>query len=212
MKTSRKIIGVLCLIVGLSAFVFYPHLPMQIPTHWGINGEINQYGSKNMIFVFSFIPLLVFAGMELFPKIDPRKDSYELHARAYETVKYAIVFFMIGLYIITAMASLGYRISVDVFVKAGVGILFIVLGNVLSQVRPNYFFGIRTPWTLANETVWRKTHRVSAYAFVLCGVISFISAFIHGTLSFIMVLGSILGSTFFLFVYSYIIYRKIVKE
>lgn len=53
---------------------------------------------------------------------------------------------------------------------AGTALLFVVVGNVLGQIRPNFFVGIRVPWTLADEEVWRRTHRLAARVWVLGGL------------------------------------------
>lgn len=205
---NKKIITIICIITGFSAFFIYPHLPPQIPVHWGVSGQIDQYGDKRMIFVFSFLPLIIYTCMQLLPKIDPKKASYHLHSKAYQTVSFAMALFMAGIYIATSLAATGHNLSIDIFVKAGIGILLVVSGNVLSQIRPNYFFGIRTPWTLANENVWKKTHRIGSYAFVFCGTIIFGSAFIKGVPGFVLFISSILFTTVFIFVYSYVIFKK----
>ena len=67
--------------------------------------------------------------------------------------------------------ALEIEMPIDQIVKIGVSLLFIVRGNYLGQIRPNDTFGIRTPWTLANEQVWIKTHRMSSYAYVLSGIL-----------------------------------------
>ena len=52
----------------------------------------------------------------------------------------------------------------------GVGVLLVVVGNVLGKVRPNYFVGVRTPWTLASARSWEATNRLGGRVFVLGGV------------------------------------------
>ena len=118
---------------------------------------------------------------------------------------------MSALYFVTTAVALGYNMPVDTIVKFGVGILYIIIGNVLGQVRHNYFFGIRTPWTLANEVVWRKTHRVGAFGFVIAGVFALISAFFKGTFSFVLMLTPILVLVLVVTIYSYVVFKKIEK-
>lgn len=195
-----------------SAVYFFPVLPDKIPTHWEMSGEIDQYSSKWLIFVFALLPIAVYAIMGILPKIDPKKESYLKHQKAYETTRIATFVFMTGIYVLTLLASFGYDIKMDMIIKFGIGALFILIGNVLSQARHNYFFGIKTPWTLANETVWNKTHRVGAYSFVIMGLVNCTMAFISGIISGYIFFASIMIGAGYPVVYSYIQYKKIQKE
>jgi uncharacterized membrane protein len=56
--------------------------------------------------------------------------------------------------------------------------LFIVIGNLLPRARPNWFVGIRTPWTLSSDRVWEKTHRFGGRVFVAGGILITIAGFL----------------------------------
>jgi uncharacterized membrane protein len=60
----------------------------------------------------------------------------------------------------------------------GVGVLLMVLGNYMSQLRKSFFIGIRTPWTLLSDAVWKRTHRVGGWLFMLAGMVMVIGALI----------------------------------
>ena len=88
------------------------------------------------------------------------------------------------------------------------GGLFVVLGNLLGKVRPNWFVGIRTPWTLSSKLAWDRTHRAGGWVFVLLGVLTMATAVLHAGWA-LRVLGvagvaSLLG----LVVYSYVLWRR----
>jgi uncharacterized membrane protein len=51
-----------------------------------------------------------------------------------------------------------------------IGILLVVVGAVLGRVPPNHLVGVRTPWTLADERVWRRTHYLTGRLMGLAGV------------------------------------------
>lgn len=208
----KKIMIILQALLFLSAVYFFPLLPDRIPTHWNAQGIVDGYGPKYMIFLFSLMPIMIYGLLGILPKIDPKKEAYTKHNKAYQTVRIALSVFMAGIYIVTALAALDYPSKVDMLVKLGVGILFIIMGNVLSQARQNYMFGIRTPWTLANEEVWRKTHRVGAYVFVILGIVMCISAFFTGTVSAVIIFIAIMAAVIIPFVYSYLEYRKITRS
>ncbi|WP_343688886.1 SdpI family protein [Chitinophaga sp.] len=88
--------------------------------------------------------------------------------------------------------------------------LFIaVISNLTNSVKPNHFIGIRTPWTLADEGVWRKTHQVCSRWF-------FISALTGFVLSIVLPIAWLprlliilpLSCTAYAMIYSYWLYRK----
>jgi uncharacterized membrane protein len=100
--------------------------------------------------------------------------------------------------------SLGFNINVAMVVRIGIGLLFIVIGNFMSQIRQNYFFGVRTPWTLANETVWKKIHRIGGFSFMIEGIILIISSFFIGIIALVLFIAAIGIATFYPTIYSYI--------
>ncbi|CAG9614055.1 Immunity protein SdpI [Bacillus rhizoplanae] len=92
-----------------------------------------------------------------------------------------------------------------------VGILFLVIGNYLPQCKPNFFVGIRTPWTLSNEEVWRKTHRFSGKVFIVLGIIMCLSIFAPVTWKSYIVLTTVLAGVVITMLYSYFAYKKEMK-
>jgi uncharacterized membrane protein len=104
--------------------------------------------------------------------------------------------------------NLGYDIKIDIIVPIAVGILFIVLGNYMPKFKHNYFVGIKTPWTLANEKVWAKTHRFGGKVFIVMGLVLVFSAFINGIAQFIILMAVTLGGVFLLFLMSYLYFRE----
>lgn len=208
MKLNQKIIAFITLSI-IGTILIYPSLPEIIPQHWNINGQVDRFAAKGNLFITAALPLGIYLMMALLPKIDPKKESYLKHARAYQVTNWAITLFLVCLHWITIGVAKGYPLNVGVFVRILMGILFIILGNYLTQVRPNYFFGIKTPWTLANEEVWRKTHRVGGYGFIIAGVSELVSAFFKGSSAFVLAIGSVFSVVIFTVIYSYLEYRKL---
>ncbi|MBO8128677.1 MAG: SdpI family protein [Peptococcaceae bacterium] len=199
------------ILLGLlvAAFVVYPQLPERVPMHWNAGGEVDRYGSR---FTGAFaIPLLtigIYIGMLVFPLMDPRRANYANFSTAYRAIRTGLVLFLAVLYGIVTTNALGYEVNVARVVPITLGLLFILIGNFLTQVRHNYFVGIRTPWTLASEEVWRKTHRVGGFAFVLAGIISILAAFLPAPANFWVVIGSLIGAAAITTIYSAIIYFR----
>jgi uncharacterized membrane protein len=208
MKINPKIIVIIILSL-IGTVLIYPSLPGRIPVHWNIEGQIDRFAGKSFAFITAALPLVIYLMMALLPKIDPKKESYLKHETAYQVTIWAITLFLIFLHWTTLCVAKGYPLNVGVIVRILMGVLFIILGNYLSQARPNYFFGIKTPWTLANEAVWRKTHRVGGYGFILTGILALVSALLKGNVAFTLVIGSILAVILFTCIYSYWEYHKL---
>ncbi|MEZ4519476.1 MAG: SdpI family protein [Chloroflexota bacterium] len=144
----------------------------QIPIHWNAEGEVNGYAGK--AFGLLFVPALTLALTGLFaiiPRIDPRGDNIMRSWEAYRIVWIGILVLMLGIQAITILTAFGSDINTGFLIPAGVGVLFIFLGNSMGKIRPNYMFGIRTPWTLTSELSWNKTHRLAGWLFVALGIL-----------------------------------------
>lgn len=207
-KIHKGIIILILMSVIATAFI-YSSLPEKIPSHWNIRGEIDSYNNKSFVWFTSLLPLGIYLLMIYIPEIDPRRESYKKHKKAYKVLMNILVPFLIAIHWITIFAALGHQISVARIIPIGVGILFMVIGNYMGQIRPNYTFGIRIPWTLADETVWKKTHRVGSFAFILSGFIFIIAGIINKPYSFVLAISSIFITLIYTFVYSYLEYKKI---
>ncbi len=192
------------LIINIVAF---PHMPNRVPVHWGINGEPNRYGSRMEQMVMAVLPFVIFIVINYLPSIDPKRESYKKHAGAYSIINFVVIMFISVMNLIGLFSALGYHVPFQKVVPALIGILFIVLGNYMTQIRPNYFIGIRTPWALASEHVWKKTHRFGGYVFVIIGVLPIVSIFI-GTIAMYLFLGAMIIGVVLIYLYSYLVFKK----
>ena len=213
MEFLKKEWKLLLLLAGtfVVAAVVYPRMPDQVPIHWNVKGEVDNYGSR--LFGTFFLPVLnafLYVLLLVTPKIDPKRGNYEKFQGSYDFIRYLIHVFMIFIFALTVSYSLGYEIDISSWVPAGVSVLMILMGNTIGRVRHNYFVGFKVPWTLANEEVWRRTHLVGAKAMVVGGVLALITSFaVEGTLKMVLFLVFILGSNVFTLIYSYVIYRRL---
>lgn len=162
----------------LLTIVFYNKLPDLIPIHWNASGEIDGYGPKILgAFMAPVIMIFTWTGMKYLPKIDPRKNNYEKFEKSYSVIVSLLITFFLILHVVTLLAAMGYKVSIDKIVPSIVGILFIVIGNYLPKSKSNYFYGIKTPWTLSSDVSWRKTHRLGGKLFIISGVVIILSSF-----------------------------------
>ena len=211
MKINKRLILIVLLSVIGTIFV-YQYLPNMVPGHWNLNGEIDRYNDKGMVFVTALLPLILHLLMVFLPNLDPKKASYFKHEKAYAMFQTAIVIFLVSIHWLTMAVALGYDVNIGKMVRLGLGILFVVIGNYMGQIRHNYFFGIKNPWTLANEEVWTKTHRLGGYGFALSGIFALLSVFLQDVVAFKVMMIGIFGPLIGVNIYSYWLYQKIRRE
>lgn len=201
----------------LTSLAALPYLPDQMPMHWNFAGEVDRYGSKYTSALLT--PLLGIAMLFLFPlfrKIDPRSTNYEKFESTYNVLQSAILAFFFLIHLAIIGAGLGYEVSVPRLIQLSLGLLFLVIGNVMPRIKPNYFTGIKTPWTLADETVWARTHRFAGWSFVLGGISMILFSLIYplinvtaGIVIFIMIVFSVSLLPVF---YSWLIYQIVSQK
>ena len=199
----------LLIIVGLASFYSYSVFPEQVPIHWNIKGEIDNWGSKTTgAFIMPAVMLGMYVLFLALPYMDPRKKRYEQFSKVYHGFKTIILMFMAIIYFLIGANTLGYNAPIGVWVPILVGILFILIGNYLSKIKPNWFMGIRTPWTLSSEEVWNKTHRLGGKLFIIGGLLMVVMPFIPINLKLPIFIIIIFGLTLGTFGYSFWLYKK----
>lgn len=204
--TSTILITTLiCLIPVVIGAILYPNLPDEIVTHWGANGEPNGWSNK-FTGVILFPGSLVLLNLIMAPllKVDPRYKNMDMKVTA--LIQWIIPVVSVFASGSTLAYALGHEVKVQLIGQLFMGMLFIVLGNYMPKMRYSYTVGIKVPWTLADEEVWDKTHRMAGFLWVICGFIVFIGSFLRMPFPimiaacFIMIAVPVL--------YSYLIYRK----
>jgi uncharacterized membrane protein len=193
--------------VGLGAL---PYLPNPSPIHWNAAGEVDGYGSPLVAALLTpAIGALLVGLAPLLPRLDPRGRNYTEFRGTYELIMNGLLLFLTALQLVTIAFALGWPVSVPRVIGVGVGLLFALIGNELGRVQPNYFVGVRTPWTLADPEVWRRTHRVGGRVFAGVGVLIAVSSLLLPLppLAALVIAGAI-GVTVFLFGYSYWVWRR----
>ncbi|MED5046734.1 SdpI family protein [Bacillus siamensis] len=179
--------GIIVLTVLTWVFT-YSSLPDILATHWGLNGSANGYQTKaNAMMMLIGIMMILYILMAIIPKIDP-KNNYNTFIRPYMAIFNTMFAVLFGNFI--------------------VGVIFIVFGNFIQIVKPNFFLGIRTPWTLSSERVWKDTHRVSSKIFVLAGIIMMLAAFLPPVYRVAVIFIAAIGCIILSLLYSYIVYQR----
>ena len=200
----------LALLPFLLVAAVYSRLPDQVPMHWGFDGEINRYGSKNELWLMAALGPLFALLFQFLPRLDPRKRHYEKFQKYYDAFGVVITAFvavMIG--IVLAETLRPGTVSMGRVVSALVGLLFLFLGNLMGKVKPNFFMGIRTPWTISDPDVWNRTHRLGGALFFLAGLATAVSALLlPEQVTFWVLMAGAAAAALVPIVMSYLWYRK----
>jgi uncharacterized membrane protein len=200
----------LALLTAAGGLAAYPGMPERVPLHWGING-IDRWGTKSLGVVL-FAPLMIvalWALMLVAPRFDPKGRNVELSPHAYGILADAIACFFAFMQVVLIASAYNPGLATGRIISAGVGVLFVLLGNWLPRVPPNWVAGVRLPWTLSDDVVWKRTNRLGGLLFVASGVILTLGAFVLPEAgNVLLVLAATLVIVPVCVVYSYILYRQ----
>ncbi|MCY7410583.1 MAG: SdpI family protein [Chitinophagales bacterium] len=195
-----------------SAFM-WSQLPDIVPSHWNINGEIDDYSGKELpLLLLPCMNLILYFILFFIPRIDPRKKNYELFNSSYQNIRLIVHIFFIGVHVFVMHATKTHEMAGLNFFIAGVGLFFAMLGNYMRTMRSNFFVGIRTPWTLSNEEVWKQTHALGGRVWFYGGLIlAVISLFVPDVTATFILIGGIIILAFIPIIYSYLKYKEITR-
>jgi len=202
---------ILCLSILIS-ILFYRYLPESMASHWNGEGVVDGYSSR--LFNVLFFPLLgvfLFILFIFIPKIDPKWKSIKMFEGKFNLFISSMLLFMVILQLEVYLWNIGIEIPMGVFMPILMGGLFVVMSILIKNAKQNYTIGIRTPWTLHSEVVWDKTHALGAKLFLGSGILSICSAIVP-KYSIWIVIGSVMLSALYLFIYSYIEFKKEVSK
>lgn len=188
----------------------FGRMPERVPVHWDAAGNVDRYGSRlEGALLLPAVILLLAILIPVLPRIDPRRANYDKFRPTYHLVMNATLTLLLAIHLGALATGLGFAVPIGRLVPAGVGILFLVLGNALPRARPNWMFGIRTPWTLSNDRVWERTHRVGGYLMFGAGLAILLSALLPaGQASFAILIGAVVVVSLGSVVYSYVAWRQ----
>ncbi len=205
------------IIVGMFAATFYayPWLPEQIPSHWGASGEVDDYMPKSYgIWLLPIITVVMALIIPLVRYIDPKKQNYKKFEVPFAVFQLTMVAYFAYIFAIQLYASLYPESSGNAaqLIISGAAVLFIVIGLLMPKIRWNFFVGVRTPWTLASERVWNRTHDMTGKLWIVAGVLTLIAT-LSGTLDPLYIfVPAIIVIAVIPIVYSYLIFPKAKKS
>ena len=216
MKNKRNIVlmWVISLVPLITLTMIYGKMPDTVPTSFGFDGAINAYGPKSTLWMMAGMGPVLALLFQFMPKIDPRKRNYAKFQKYYDIFAIFMELFILGINSMLFVEILRPgTVSIGRAVTVLICLLFILMGNMMGKIKHNYFFGIRTPWTLADPDVWNRTHRLGGRIWFVIGILLLpCCLLLPEKVFFVLLMAGILGSTAVLLILSYLWYRQKHRE
>ena len=205
--------------VIMTGFSIYGWLELgpdsRIPVHWGLNGEVDRYAGRFEGLVMMPLLALFLSGLlAALPLIDPRGANLRKSEPAYLACWIGVLALLTGVQALIILTATGHIAASDPelgqrAIAGGIGALMLLIGNFLGKARPNWFMGIRTPWTLSSDLAWDKTHRLTGRLMVVVGALAIVGAFaLPAAFGFVLAMAAAMGPALIGVVYSYFVWRS----
>ena len=189
--------------------IYWNELPARVPTHWDFRGQVDGWSAKVPgIFLIPLTALGMVALLRVLPWFDPKlwRTSGEegLMPTILPIVRIALLVLLGAIFFVQIAVSLGRTVPSGRIMMTCLLFFLVIMGNYLGNLRPNYFVGIRTPWTLENPETWRATHRLGGrLMFFGALILLFAQLFLSERICNLFFVVSILSLAAWGFVYSW---------
>lgn len=202
---------IILLLPFLYIAVIWNQIPEIIPTHFNIEGKPDAYSNKVFgTMLLPFINGVVYLILLFLPRMDPRYNNYSKFNKTYRAIRMVVLLFMSFLSIAVVQIALKGSVFSVRLISVVAFLMIAALGYFLPGVKSNFFVGIRTPWTLSNETVWKKTHELGGKVFLYGGIAASILLLVSPVKYFLWIIfPSIVFIVVVPVIYSYMEYRKL---
>lgn len=192
----------------LAAALRWSSLPDRLPVHWNAAGQVDGYGGKfSALLLVPLVAVGVYLLLRYIPRIDPARANYASFQGTWLLLRVTLLAYLGFVYLLMNLAFGNEAVPFDRLVYGGVAVLFVILGGIMGKLRPNWFAGIRTPWTLSSKLSWVKTHRLGGWVFIAAGVATAIGGLVSGQAALIAMAVVLVPGLVFLVVYSYLVWR-----
>ena len=203
--TKTWIVALIMLIVAIVGILIMPDI---IPTHFGPSGEQDGWGTKYTVLMFPAITILVAVLAVPMMRLDPKEENYGRFEKYYYNFFFGFSLFFFAMEVINIVIAMGIDVNMGTIMSIAVGVLMIFLGNMLPKIKQNFYFGIKTAWTLADEENWFKTHRLAGKTFVFGGIVIALGTFVPGEGKAWLLLAVVLVMVAIPLIYSAVLHMK----
>ena len=209
MKMNKKLLlltSIVILFPILWGLIIWSQLPNQIPIHFNLAGQANNFQSKPLVvFGLPLFLLLVHLFVIFVTARDPKNQT--MNEKMGKVIYWLTPIVSLSVFYLIYSKALGSTTNPSIFVSALLGLIFVMMGNYMPKLKVNHTVGIRLPWTLQSEDNWHKTHRLAGKLWVIGGLILLLEAGIQFAVPYVMGI-VILTIVFIPVVYSYQLSRE----
>ena len=209
MKMNKKLLlltSIVILLPMIWGLIIWKQLPNQIPIHFNVAGQANNFQSKPLaVFGLPLFLLLVHLFVIFMTARDPKNRT--MNEKMGKVIYWLTPIVSLSVFYLIYSKALGSTTNPSVFVSALLGLIFVIMGNYMPKLKVNHTVGIRLPWTIQSEDNWHKTHRLAGKLWVLDGLILLLEAGIQFAVPYVMGI-VILTIVFIPVVYSYQLSRE----
>lgn len=187
----------------------WPWIGDKVPVHWNSLGQVDRYGGKiEGLLALPCMSVGIYLLFLVMPRLDPGRANYAQFGGSYRAIRRAVLAMNLVVYGATLLFAAGHPIEMSSVVSPALGALFVVVGSVMGKVRPNWFIGIRTPWTLSSKSAWLKTHRVGGWTFIALGLLQIICGIaLPSALALTSMMAMLITASLGLSAYSFLVWR-----
>ena len=213
MKTDWRVeapqIAILVLMFA-AAVITWPTAPDRIPVHWNVVGQVDRYGGKiEGLLAVPLVAAATYLLLRFLPRVDPGKANYAAFSTTYTVMRVATLLVLGAIYAVIHMWIRGREVSVNTVVPVLVGGLFVLIGALMGKLRPNWFVGIRTPWTLSSKNAWVRTHRAGGWLFIAHGLmLMLVMPFANPQRAFLVLVVGVSVIAGWSMIYSYMVWKN----
>ncbi len=208
-RITGACIGIMVTAVFATGIIVFPALPLTMASHWNIAGHAN--GVMPRVWATFLLPalMLAFWGLwALLPRIDPIALGFRGFRHVYDFFWVLITAFLAYVYALSLGANLGWELDMLRALVPALAVLFFAIGALLPLIKRNWFIGIRTPWSLSDDDVWDRTHRLGSRLFELAGIIVLAALVAPRAAAIWIIITPVLLAALISIVYSYLLLAR----
>ncbi|WP_134670846.1 SdpI family protein [Halorussus marinus] len=203
-------VGLALVAVGVVASALAsPEMPARMATHWNAAGVAD--GRTPKVIALATIPAVSAGLLALFavlPRLDPLGENVAAFREQYDAFVVLVVGMLTYLHLLVLAWNAGFEFGMIQALAPAMGVVFYYAGVVLERAEQNWFVGIRTPWTLSDEEVWRRTHDRAAPLFKLAGVVAALGAVVPSA-AILLIVVPVVAVGAYATAYSYLVHRRV---
>ena len=210
---NTRFVGILLFIIVFACIatgiIVYPYLPAAVISHWDALGNPN--GTMSTFWGVFLVPIIMFVLIGLWallPKIDPIAPEFKDFRYIYDFFFFLVIAFLAYVYALVLGANLGWELNMTRMLLPALAAFILILGALLPHIKRNWFIGIRTPWTISSDFVWKKTHKLGGLLFQISGACILLGAFVPIRIALWLVIAPLIIAVLVTVVYSYVVFRS----